>query len=80
MKFHFPNKPVLEWNREYYMTKGQFVSYLKATRMISKGCIYHLDRVRDVDSETLTLKSGPIVNEYPEFFQITYLVFILSMT
>ncbi|KAH0781380.1 hypothetical protein KY290_000978 [Solanum tuberosum] len=46
------------------MPKGQFVSCLKAKKIISKGCIYHLVRVRDVDSETPTLQSVPIVNEF----------------
>ncbi|KAH0650459.1 hypothetical protein KY284_030371 [Solanum tuberosum] len=39
-----------------------------ARMMISKGCMYHLVRVRDIDSETPTLESVPIVNEFPEVF------------
>ncbi|WMV18527.1 hypothetical protein MTR67_011912 [Solanum verrucosum] len=50
------------------MPKGQFVSYLKARNMISKGLIYHLVRVRDVDFETPTFESVPVVNEFPEVF------------
>ncbi|WMV41070.1 hypothetical protein MTR67_034455 [Solanum verrucosum] len=34
--------------------------------MISKGCVYHLVRVRDVDFETPTLELVPIVNEFTE--------------
>ncbi|KAH0644954.1 hypothetical protein KY284_032838 [Solanum tuberosum] len=36
--------------------------------MISKGCIYHLLRVMDVESETPSLESVPVVNEFPEVF------------
>ena len=36
--------------------------------MISKGCIYHLVRVRDLDSENPTLESVPVVNEFSEVF------------
>ncbi|WMV29487.1 hypothetical protein MTR67_022872 [Solanum verrucosum] len=50
------------------MPKGQFVSCLKARKMISKSCLYHLVRVRDTDSKTPTLESVPIVNEFPEVF------------
>jgi len=50
------------------MHKGQFVSCLKARKMIYKGCIYHVVRVRDIDSETPTLESVPGVNEFPEVF------------
>ncbi|WMV50401.1 hypothetical protein MTR67_043786 [Solanum verrucosum] len=36
--------------------------------MISKGCIYHLVRVKDTDSETPTIRSVPIINEFLEVF------------
>ncbi|WMV38160.1 hypothetical protein MTR67_031545 [Solanum verrucosum] len=50
------------------MLKGRFVSCLKARKMISKGCIYHLVRVRDMDFKTPTLESVPVVNEFLEVF------------
>ena len=34
--------------------------------MISKGCIYHIVRVRDVYNEVRSLESIPIVNEFPD--------------
>ena len=46
------------------MPKGQIVSCLKAREMISKGFIYHLVRVRDVDFETPILESILVVNEF----------------
>ncbi|WMV29095.1 hypothetical protein MTR67_022480 [Solanum verrucosum] len=36
--------------------------------MISTGYVYHLFRVKDSNSETPTLESVPIVNEFPEVF------------
>ncbi|WMV51445.1 hypothetical protein MTR67_044830, partial [Solanum verrucosum] len=36
--------------------------------MISKGCIYHLVRVRDVESQTPSLESVSVVNEFPKVF------------
>ncbi|XP_070057047.1 uncharacterized protein [Nicotiana tomentosiformis] len=39
-----------------------------ATKMINKGCIYHLVRVINTDGEAPTLKSVLIVNEFPGVF------------
>ncbi|KAH0638002.1 hypothetical protein KY289_037917 [Solanum tuberosum] len=36
--------------------------------MISKGCIYHIVRVMDFESETPSLESVPLVNEFLEVF------------
>ena len=40
--------------------------------MISEGCLYHIIRVQDLDSEIRPIESVPIVSEFPEFFP-TYL-------
>lgn len=45
VKFQFPNEPTLEWSGSSIVPKGQFISYLKAKKLISKECIYHLVRV-----------------------------------
>ncbi|XP_070054641.1 uncharacterized protein [Nicotiana tomentosiformis] len=36
--------------------------------MINKGCIYHLVRVTDTDTEAPILESVPVVNEFSEIF------------
>ena len=47
---------------------GRFISYLKARKMISKGYIYHLVRVKDSSLETPSLELVPEVCEFPEVF------------
>ncbi|WMV50330.1 hypothetical protein MTR67_043715 [Solanum verrucosum] len=47
---------------------GRFISYLQDRKMISNKYVYHLFRVKNSSSETPTLESVPIVNEFPEVF------------
>ncbi|XP_070025507.1 uncharacterized protein [Nicotiana sylvestris] len=67
-RFHFPGEPALEWVGNAATPRGRFISYLKARKMIAKGCIYHILRVIDVDAEIPTLQSIPVLKEYAYVF------------
>ncbi|XP_070022562.1 uncharacterized protein [Nicotiana sylvestris] len=68
VRFQFLGEPVLEWKGNTMSSRGRFISYLKARKMINKGCIYHLVRVQDMKVESLTIQSIPVVNEFPDVF------------
>ena len=36
--------------------------------MISKGYLYHIARVQDLDSDVTPIESVPVVSEFPEVF------------
>ena len=44
------------------------ISCLKAFKMILKGCLYHIVRVKDLDSEVPPIELLPIVREFLEVF------------
>ncbi|XP_070020452.1 uncharacterized protein [Nicotiana sylvestris] len=67
-RFHFSGEPVLEWVGNIATPRGRFISYLKARKIIAKGCIYHIVRVKDADAEIPTLQSIPVVREYTDVF------------
>ena len=64
--FQFPDGPILEWKGSILAPMGRFISYLKARKMISKGYLYHLVRVKDSSFETPTLELVPVVCEFPK--------------
>ncbi|XP_070015583.1 uncharacterized protein [Nicotiana sylvestris] len=68
MRLEFPNEPVIEWKGNGVVPKSRFISYLKASKMIRKGCIYHWVRVADTTSEVSVPESVPVVKEFLEVF------------
>ncbi|XP_033509762.2 uncharacterized protein [Nicotiana tomentosiformis] len=68
VKFQFPNEEVLDWKGSSASLVGKFISYLKAQRMISKGCLAYLAHIINPESEPPALQSVPVVREFLEVF------------
>ena len=60
--------PSLEWTTILVVRKGHFVSYLKARKLVFKGCVYHLVLVNDFSVDIPPIHSVPVVKEIPEVF------------
>ena len=48
VKFNFPNEPVLELKVVNFIPRGRIISCLKACKMISKGFLYNIVRVKEL--------------------------------
>ncbi|XP_070010175.1 uncharacterized protein [Nicotiana sylvestris] len=57
---------MVDFDGDNVVPRGRFISYLKAAKMINKGCIYHLDWVTEANVEALSLESVSVVNEFPD--------------
>ena len=64
VKFNFPNELVVEWKGRNSIPRDCIVSYLKACKMISKGFLYHIVRVQDLDSEISPIESVSLASEF----------------
>ena len=64
VRFQFPNQLELEWEGYSSNPSGQIVSHLKANKMLSKGYLYHLVRVDDLEHEVPSIEYVSIVNDF----------------
>jgi len=63
-----PGLPRLEWKGTLGHSPSKVISYVKARRMVEKGCLAYLAYIRDPNTEVPSMDSVPVVREFPDVF------------
>ncbi|XP_070042717.1 uncharacterized protein [Nicotiana tomentosiformis] len=63
-----PDLPRVMWNGSIDYVPSRVITYLKAQRMVEKGCISYLSFVMDVSAETPAIDSILVVRDFPDVF------------
>ncbi|XP_075089596.1 uncharacterized protein LOC142170798 [Nicotiana tabacum] len=60
--------PRIEWRDSIDFVPSRVILFLKAQRMVGKGCLSYLAFVRDVSAETPSIDFVPVVRDFPDVF------------
>ncbi|XP_070049607.1 uncharacterized protein [Nicotiana tomentosiformis] len=63
-----PGFLIVEWSSSIDYVPSRVISYLKAQRMVEKGCLFYLAFERDVSAETPAIDSVPVVRNFLDMF------------
>ncbi|XP_070032999.1 uncharacterized protein [Nicotiana tomentosiformis] len=63
-----PRLPHLEWKGTPVHSTSRVISYVKARRMVGKGCLAYLAYIRDHNVDVPSMDSVPFVREFPYVF------------
>ncbi|XP_070054072.1 uncharacterized protein [Nicotiana tomentosiformis] len=63
-----PGLPRIEWRSSLDYVPSRVISYLKAQRMVVKGCLVYLAFMRDVGANTPPIDSVPVVRDFLDVF------------
>jgi len=68
MTLAMPGLPRLEWKETPGHSASKVISYMKARRMVEKGCLTYLAYIRDPSADVPSMDSVPVVREFSEVF------------
>ncbi|XP_059306335.1 uncharacterized protein LOC132057750 [Lycium ferocissimum] len=63
-----PGAPRLEWKGKLSPLAKKVVSFVRARKLVEKGCLAYLAHIRDTSADTPSLDSVPVVREFADVF------------
>ena len=65
-----PGTDPLVWEGDYTSTPVRIISFLRAKRMVSKGCLSFLEHLRDDTTQVPSIESISIVHKFLDVFPV----------
>ncbi|KAH0743076.1 hypothetical protein KY290_031069 [Solanum tuberosum] len=63
-----PEREKLDWEGVYKPKQAKIISSIRASKLVEQGCLTYLAHIRDVEVETPSIESIPVVSEFREVF------------
>ncbi|WMV55117.1 hypothetical protein MTR67_048502, partial [Solanum verrucosum] len=60
----------LEWEGVYKPKPSKVISFFRARKLVGQGCLEYLAHIRELDAESPSIESIPVVSEFKEVFPI----------
>ncbi|WMV49658.1 hypothetical protein MTR67_043043 [Solanum verrucosum] len=63
-----PGRERLEWDGVYMPKPAKIISFVWARKLMGQGCLDYLAHIQDVEVESPSIESIPVVSEFREVF------------
>ena len=63
-----PGREKLEWEGVYKPKQAKIISSIRDRKLVGQGCLAYLAHIRDVEVESPSIESIPVVSEFRELF------------
>ncbi|WMV20169.1 hypothetical protein MTR67_013554 [Solanum verrucosum] len=67
-----PRSEKLELESVYKPKQAKIISSIRARKLVGQGCLAYLDHIRDVEVESPSIESIPMVSEFREMFPMDF--------
>ena len=71
-----PGVPRVEWKSVSGSCPRKVITFIRAQRLVERGCLSYLDFIRDTSIESPPMDSVPMVQEFLDVFLLIFQVFL----